>query len=74
MEEEVTMRLKRTFSNHWLLVRFNLSLDNIRNRKKATTFIKECKKIIECKKKGIFNLGYKQGLLFEKSKEPYNFK
>ena len=28
------------------------------------------RKIIECKKKETLNLAYKQGLLFEKSKEP----
>ena len=32
------------------------------------------KKIITCKKKGILNLAYKQGLLFEKSKESDKFK
>ena len=31
-------------------------------------------KNIECKKKGILNLAYKQGLLFEKSKELDKFK
>ena len=36
-------------------------------------FVKEYEKIIECKKKGILNLAYKQGLLF-KSKEPNKFK
>ena len=35
------------------MVRLNLSLDDVRNCKETTTFVKECKKIIECKKKGI---------------------
>ena len=56
------------------MVRLNLSSDNVRNCKETTTFVKECEKIIECKKKGILNLTYKQGLLFEKSKEPDKFK
>ena len=33
-------------------------------------FMKECKKNIKCMKKAILNLIYKQGPLFEKSKEP----
>ena len=37
-------------------------------------FMRECKKIIKCKKKGILNLVYEQGLLFEKSKDPDKFK
>ena len=56
------------------MVRLSLSSDDVRNCKETTTFVKECKKIIECKKKGILNLTYKQGLLFEKSKEPHKFK
>ena len=70
MKEKVMLKLKRSFSSHWLMVRLNWSSDNIRNCKETTTFIKECKKNIECKKKGIFNLAYKQGLIFEKSTEP----
>ena len=50
------------------MVRLNLSLDDVRNCKETTTFVKECKK------KGILNLAYKQGLLFEKSKELHKFK
>ena len=52
------------------MVRLNLSSDDVRNCKETTTFVKECEKIIECKKKGILNLAYKQGHLFKKSKEP----
>ena len=37
-------------------------------------FMKECKKNIKCMKKAILNLIYKQGPLFEKSKEPDTFK
>ena len=36
-------------------------------------FVKECEKIIKCKKKGILNLVYKQGILFKKSKESFKF-
>ena len=36
-------------------------------------FVKECEKIIKCKKKGILNLAYKQGILFKKSKESFKF-
>ena len=51
------------------MVRLNLSSDDIKNCKETTTFVKECKKIIEHKKKEILNWAYKQGLSFEKSKE-----
>ena len=51
--------IKEGFSNHWLMVRLNLSVDDIRNCKETTTFVKECKKIVECKKKGIPNLARK---------------
>ena len=74
MEEKVTMRLKMNFSNHWLMMRFNLSLNNVRNKEETTTLEKACKKIIKCKKKGILNLAYKQGFLLEKSKESDKFK
>ena len=62
-------RLRTSFSNHSLIVRLSLSSEDIRNCKERTTFVKECKKNIECKKKGILNLEYKRGFLFEKSKE-----
>ena len=45
-----------------------------RKCKETTTFVKECQNIIECMKKGILNSANKQGLLFEKSKEPDKFK
>ena len=41
---------------------------------KKTMFVKECEKIIKCKKKRILNLAYKQGILFKKSKESFKFK
>ena len=69
------MGLKMNFSNHWLMVRLNLILDHVRNCEKTTTFLKQCKKIIKCKKKWILNFAYKQELLFGKSesdKEIYN--
>ena len=40
MEEKVTIRLKNSFSNHWLMVRLNLSSDDVINFKE-TTFVKE---------------------------------
>ena len=54
MEEKVTMRLKRSFSNHCLMGRLNLSSDDVRNCKETTTFVKKCKK------NGILKLAYKQ--------------
>ena len=37
MEEKVTMRLKKNGSNHWLMVRLNLSSDDVRNFKATIT-------------------------------------
>ena len=54
-------------------MRFNISSDNVRNCEEITMFVKECGKIIKCKKKGTLNLADKQGL-FEKWKEPDKFK
>ena len=51
------------------MVRLNLSSDDIKNCKETTTFVKECKKNSEYKKKEILNWAQKQGLSFEKSKE-----
>ena len=62
-EEKRTMGLKMNFSNHGLMVRLNLSLDNVRNCEETTTFMKKYKKMIKCKNKGILNLACKQGLL-----------
>ena len=56
------------------MVRLNLSWDNVRNYEETTMFVKECEKIIKCNKKGILNLAYKQGLVFEKSTEFDQFK
>ena len=56
------------------MVRLNLSLDNVKNCEKTTTFMKGFEKIIECKKKGILNFKYKHGLLFEKFKKSNKFK
>ena len=36
--------------------------------------VKESEKNIKCKKKGIFNLAYKLGPLFEKSRASHKFK
>ena len=71
IEEKVTMRFKMNFSNHRLILRLNLSLNNTRNCEEITTFLKVFKKIVNCKKKGILNLAYKQELLFKKSKKPH---
>ena len=46
---------------------------DIKNCKETTTFVKECEKNLECKKNEILNMGYKQELLLEKSKEPEKF-
>ena len=73
-KEDRTKGLKMNFSNYWLMVRFNLSSDKVRNCGKTTTFMKEYEKIIKCKKKGTLNLVYKQGLFFEKFKESDKFK
>ena len=56
------------------MVRLNLSLNNVRNCEEATKFKNDFEKIMKCKKKGIVNLAYKQGLLFEKFKEIDKFK
>ena len=56
------------------MVRLNVSSDNLRNCEETTMFVKECEKILKCKKKGIFSLTYKQGYLFKKSKESDKFK
>ena len=50
------------------MVTLNLSLDNVRNCEETTIFVKECKINIKCKKKGVLNLAYEKGLLFQKFK------
>ena len=65
MAEEVMMGLKMNFSNHWLMVRLNLNLDNVRNCEETATFVKEFEKVLSVRK---------QGLLFEKFKEPDQYK
>ena len=40
LEEKVTMILKNSFSNHWLMMNLNLSSDDVRNCK-IITFVKE---------------------------------
>ena len=56
------------------MVILNLILDNVKFCELTITFVKECEKIITCKKTGILNVAYKRGLLFEKSKGPDKFK
>ena len=51
MEEKVTMKFKRSFSNHWLMVRLNSSLDDATNWKETTTFVKECEKLLNVRRK-----------------------
>ena len=63
IEEKRTMGLKVNFSNHGLMVRLNLGLDNVRNCEETTKFMKRSKKNIKCKNKGILILACKQGLL-----------
>ena len=41
MEEKVTTWLKNSYSHHWLMVKLNLSSDDVRNCKETTTFVKE---------------------------------
>ena len=43
-KKEQMKKWKRSFSNNWLMVRLNLSSDDIKNCKETTTFVKECKK------------------------------
>ena len=51
--ENVTMKLNMNFPNHWLMVRLNLTLDNVRNCDGSITVVNEYEKIFKCKKKGI---------------------
>ena len=60
-ENKVTMWLKN--SNHWLVVRLNLSSETKEIVKKQRLF-----------KKGILNLACKQGLLSQKSKQTAKFR
>ena len=53
------------------MARFNSGSNDVKDCKGTTTFVKKCRKFIEFKKKGILNLVYQQGLLFEKSKKRY---
>ena len=70
----MTMRLIIGFSNHWLMVGFEFMSDNARNCDESILVGKENETIIECKKKGILNLAYKQGLSFKNFKESDMFK
>ena len=72
MEDKVMVRLKMSFLNNCLMVRLNLSSDGIGNCKETNTFVKECDKNIECKKTGILNFAYKQGLMGEEGLSIYN--
>ena len=56
IKTKVEGKTEKESNNHWLMVRLNLSFNDVRNFK------------------GIFNLAYKQKLLFEKSKETDKFK
>ena len=53
------MKLNMNFPNHWLMVRLNLTLDNVRNCDGSITVVNEYEKIVKCKKKGILQLAYK---------------
>ena len=66
MEEEVTMKLKRSFSNHCLMVGLNLNSDNVRNCKETTTVVKECEKNCWMYKERNPQFGVKKELFFEK--------
>ena len=52
----------------------NLRSENVKNCEDAIPVVKKFDNIIKCKKKGIRNLTYKQGLLFKKFKELDRFK
>ena len=56
------------------MVSLNLSSDDVRNCKETATFVKECEKIMDCKKKEFLKLMHKKGILFKKSKEPEKLK
>ena len=55
---ETKIGLNRSFTNHWLMVTLNFSLDNVRNFKETTTFVKKLEKSSEYKKKEILNFVY----------------
>ena len=61
MEEKVKTRLKKSFSNHWLIMRLNLFGWIVKTR-------------LRYLKKRVLDLTYKKGLLFEKSKDPDKFR
>ena len=44
MEEKQMRRSKRSFTNHWLMVRLNLSSHDLRNCKETIRFVKELRK------------------------------
>ena len=52
-----------------MIVILSLSSDNVRNCEEIIDFMKEFEQSINCKKKGILSLLYKQGTLIEKCKE-----
>ena len=41
MDEKVTMKLKNNFSNHLLMVRLNLSLDDVKICKETTALVRK---------------------------------
>ena len=41
MKEKVKKRSKKSFSNHWLIVRLNLRSDDVRNCEETTTLVEE---------------------------------
>ena len=44
------MGLKRNFSNHWFMVRLNLSSDNVRNCEKKLCSWKNAKKLLNVRR------------------------
>ena len=52
----------------------NLKLDSEKNCVEANSVVKKYENVIKFRKKGIFNLAYKKGLLFKKFKKSDKFK
>ena len=54
--------------------KWNLKLVNAKNCKETILVLKDYEKIIRCRKKWIFNLAYKQGVLLKSFKQSHQFK
>ena len=45
------MRIKRSFSNYWLMVRLNWGSNDVRNCKETSTLAEECEKLLNVRRK-----------------------